>query len=68
MLSPDMIQFVEKNIKTHPGKSTLKINLAEPKQNLKISLVSMESGFEMNDEMVEFLQSKPELEVQITTV
>ena len=68
MLSPDMIQFVEKNIKTHPGKSTLKINLAEPKQNLKISLVSMDSGFEMNDEMVEFLQSKPELEVQITTV
>jgi DNA polymerase-3 subunit alpha len=68
MLSPDMIQFVEKNIKTHPGKSTLKITLAEPKQNLKISLVSMESGFEMNDEMVEFLQSKPELEVQITTV
>jgi len=45
----------------------LRVNLAEPKQNWKISLVTMDKGFEMNDEMVEFLQSKPELEVQITT-
>jgi DNA polymerase-3 subunit alpha len=68
IVSEDIIRFVEKNIKQHPGKSTLKINLSEPKQNWKISLVTMDRGFEMNDEMVEFLQSKPELEVQITTI
>ncbi len=27
----------------------------------------MDSGFEMNDEMIDFLENKPELEVQVTT-
>jgi len=68
IVTQEVIQFVEKNLKNHPGKSSLRFNLIEPKQNWKISLLTMDSGFEMNDEMVEFLQSKPELEVQITTV
>src|SRR5436190_3053540 len=64
----DVVDFIDKNVRDHPGKATLKFTLNEPKNNLKISLLTMDSGFEMNDEMVEFLQSKPELEVQITTV
>ena len=68
VVTQEVIQFIEKNLKNHPGKSSLRFNLIEPKQNWKISLLTMDSGFEMNDEMVEFLQSKPELEVQITTV
>jgi len=27
----------------------------------------MDNGFEMNDEMTEFLENKPEFEVQVTT-
>jgi DNA polymerase-3 subunit alpha len=38
------------------------------KQQYKISLYSMESGFEMNDEMTAWLQNKPELDVQVVTV
>jgi len=34
---------------------------------LKISLVTMDSGFEMNEEMVDFLESNPELDVQVTS-
>jgi DNA polymerase-3 subunit alpha len=68
LITQDVIQFVEKNLKDHPGKSSLRFNLTEPKQSWKISLLTMDSGFEMNDEMVEFLQSKPELDVLITTV
>ena len=67
-ISPGMIQFAEKNIKKYPGKTILKFNLTEPKNNIKISLMTMESGFEMNDEMVEFLQNSPELDVQVVTV
>ena len=63
----EMIQFTEKNIKKFPGKTILKFNLAEPKSNMKISLMTMENGFEMNDEMVEFLQNSPELDVQVVT-
>jgi len=66
-VTAEMIQFTEKNIKKFPGKTILKFNLAEPKNNMKISLMTMENGFEMNDEMVEFLQNSPELEVQVVT-
>ena len=61
-------EFLEKNLKNYPGRSTLKITLTEPRQNRKISLVTLDNGFEMNDELIEFLDSKPELEVQVQTL
>jgi DNA polymerase-3 subunit alpha len=64
-LNEHMIRFVEKNMKQHPGKSSLKFNILESKSNHRISLYTMENGFEMNDEMAAFLQSSPEFEVQI---
>lgn len=66
-INEDMIRFIEKNMKNFPGKATLKFTLTEPKNNWKIGLVTMNNGFEMNNEMIEFLQQKPELEVQVQT-
>jgi DNA polymerase-3 subunit alpha len=66
-LNENMIRFVEKNLKQHPGKSSLKFNILESKSNHRISLYSMENGFEMNDEMAAFLQNSPEFDVQIVT-
>ncbi len=64
-LKSEMIQFLEKNIKLHPGKSALKFNVVESRSQYRVSLYTMETGFEMNDEMAAFLQGSPELEVQI---
>ncbi len=64
-LNENMIRFVEKNMKQHPGKSTLKINILESRSNSRITMQTLENGFEMNDEMAAFLQSSPEFEVQI---
>jgi DNA polymerase-3 subunit alpha len=66
-ISTTLINFFEDNVKKFPGRSTLRLNLIESKENLKISLVTMDSGFEMNEEMVDFLESNPELEVQVTS-
>jgi DNA polymerase III subunit alpha len=66
-ISEEVINFVEKNIKYHPGRTSLKFILSEPKNKTRISLVSMQGGFEMNEDMIEFLQTKPELEVQVVT-
>ncbi|MEI9947335.1 MAG: DNA polymerase III subunit alpha [Chitinophagaceae bacterium] len=66
-LNADMIKFVEKNLKYHPGTSALRFILTEPKNNMKISLVTGSGGFEMNEEMIHFLEEKPELEVQVLT-
>ncbi|HUR66219.1 MAG TPA: DNA polymerase III subunit alpha [Chitinophagaceae bacterium] len=67
-LSTEMVSFIEKNLKYHPGKASLKFTLTEPRNKMKISLVTMNNGFEMNEEMIQFLESKPELEVQVQTV
>jgi DNA polymerase-3 subunit alpha len=67
-ITNEVVNFIEKNVRNHPGKATLKFTLNEPKNNLKVSLLTMDNGFEMNDEMTEFLENKPEFEVQVTTV
>jgi DNA polymerase-3 subunit alpha len=64
-LSEDMIGFVEKNMKNFPGQASLRFILADGRNKWKISLVNTNSGFEMNDEMIRYLQEKPELDVQI---
>ncbi|MEI2739952.1 MAG: DNA polymerase III subunit alpha [Chitinophagaceae bacterium] len=67
-INAEMVGFIEKNLKYHPGKSTLKFTLAEPKNKMKISLVTLNNGFEMNEELIQFLETRPELEVQVQTV
>ena len=67
-ISPEMVSFVEKNLKNFPGKSSLKFILTEPKNKMKISLVTMNNGFEMNEEMIHFLEKSPELDVQVISV
>ncbi|HLF46919.1 MAG TPA: DNA polymerase III subunit alpha [Chitinophagaceae bacterium] len=66
-ITAEMISFFEENVKGHPGRSSLKFNLLEPKNNLKISFITLDTGFEMNDELVEYLENNPDLEVQITS-
>ncbi|HRF18448.1 MAG TPA: hypothetical protein PK977_09775, partial [Chitinophagaceae bacterium] len=67
-ITKDMVNFVEKNLQNFPGKSTLKFNISEPKNRMRISLVTMNSGFEMNEELIQFLEKSSELDVQVLTV
>ncbi|MGZ3917371.1 MAG: DNA polymerase III subunit alpha [Flavisolibacter sp.] len=62
----DMIDFLEENIKKYPGKSSLRVIVSEPKTNWKASLVTLNTGVEMNNDLISFLQNKPEIEVQVT--
>ncbi len=66
-VSEEMVLFMEKNVKKYPGKSLLKFNILEPKSRSKVSMYTMGTGFEMNDEMAAFLAEKPEFEVQVVT-
>lgn len=66
-LSKEIVEFVEKNLKHHPGQAALRFILTEPRNNMRISLVTSGKGFEMNDDMIHFLEEKPELEIQVLT-
>jgi DNA polymerase III subunit alpha len=63
-----IVQFMEKNVKKYPGKSSLMFNIVEPRHNYRVSMYSLNGGFEMNDEMTAFLETMPELEVNVVSV
>jgi hypothetical protein len=44
------------------------MNLIDQVEKLLVPLKSTEKGFEMNDEMAEFLENNPLIEVQVDTV
>jgi DNA polymerase-3 subunit alpha len=67
-LNASMLQFLEKNWKSNPGKSTLKFNVYEPKENLRISMYTIEKGFLMNEEMADFLMNNPDVDVRVGLV
>jgi DNA polymerase-3 subunit alpha len=50
-------------VRSFPGESYLQFNIYEPKENLKVSLVSFEKGFQMNEEMADFLMDNPDVHV-----
>ena len=66
-LTKEMINFLEKNMKHHRGKSAIKFHIKDPKLQHKVSLFTMENGFEMNEEMALFLQNNPDLDVQVVS-
>jgi DNA polymerase-3 subunit alpha len=67
-ITRDFVNFIDKNVKDHPGKSSLKFNIHDQKENLKFSLYTLEKGFTMNDEMVHFLEENKDVDVQVVTV
>lgn len=67
-LQEDVVQFLEKNLKAHPGKAGFKITVAEPKTNLKVALMTLDQGLEINNELIHFLEEKPEIDVMVATV
>jgi DNA polymerase-3 subunit alpha len=64
-VSEEFVEFIGNNVQKFPGKSTLKFNISDNLSRLKFSMYTMEKGFEMNDEMANYLQQKPELDIKV---
>ncbi len=66
-LNDRMIHFMDSNIKSHPGRAGLKFNIRDQKEGLKVTLYTMESGFEMNEELSNWLYDNTDIDVQVVT-
>ena len=64
-ISKDFIDFIGSNVEKFPGNSTLRFNICDNLSNLKFAMYTSQKGFEMNDEMANYLQQKPELEIKV---
>ncbi|MBC7723098.1 MAG: DNA polymerase III subunit alpha, partial [Pedobacter sp.] len=67
-VSGEFVEFVSKNVRSNPGKSSLRFNMIEPRENLKISLYTTEKGFLMNEEMADFLMGNLDVEISVGLV
>ena len=67
-ITPHFVQFIDKNIKANPGKTSIKFNLTDAAANLKIGLYTLEKGLTMNDEMVSRLEEQKDVEVSVVCV
>jgi DNA polymerase-3 subunit alpha len=66
-ISPQFVNFIENNVKEHPGKTSLKFNIVDIRNNYKVGMYSLESGFTMNDDMAVFLNENKDIEVNVIT-
>jgi DNA polymerase-3 subunit alpha len=66
-VNEEMIRFFEKNLKAFPGSSILKFNIKDTRAMCRVGLQSVDTGFQMNDEMAAFLQGRPDMDVQVVT-
>jgi DNA polymerase-3 subunit alpha len=62
------IEFFKKNLKKHPGRSRLKLLMVDQVEKLMVQMRTTEKGFEMNDELADFLEKNPLIEVQVDAV
>ena len=61
------IDFIDDNVRNNPGKTTIKFQIKDFDENLKVSLYSLEKSFTMNDEMGAYLNEHNDLQVSVLT-
>jgi len=66
-IKEDFVNFIEKNIKDNPGKTSIKFNIVDTRNNFKVGMYTLEKGFTMNDDMAVFLNENPDIEVSVLT-
>lgn len=64
----NFVDFIDNNVKTHPGNTKILFQIADPVQNIKVSMSTLEKGFTMNDEMALFLNDNINAEVSVYTI
>ncbi|QEC69652.1 DNA polymerase III subunit alpha [Panacibacter ginsenosidivorans] len=64
-VTKDFVNFIDSNVKANPGKHSLRFNVYDPLENLKITMYTLEKGFTMNEEMAEYLMTNPDVEINV---
>lgn len=63
-ITENMISFFDKNIRSNPGKASIKFVLAS-RSAPKIGLYTLERGLEINDELTAYLEENPDWDISV---
>ncbi len=64
-VNESFVNFIEANLKAHPGSTQFKVNINDIRHNYKVGMYTLGKGFTMNDEMAVFLNENPDVEVSV---
>ena len=66
-INKEMVEFIDANIKANPGKTSLKFNIIDKRNNLKVGMYSLEKSMTMNDDLAFYLNENKDIEVYLVT-
>ena len=66
-INEEMVNFIDKNVKANPGKTSLKFNIIDSRHKFKVGMYSLERSLTMNDELASFLIVYKDIEVSVVT-
>lgn len=66
-INEEMVNFIDKNVKANPGKTSLKFNIIDSRHKFKVGMYSLERSLTMNDELASFLNENKDIEVSVVT-
>ncbi len=67
-LRPEWIDFLAKNRKKNPGKTSLVIQLIDQDAKQQVTLRTLEKPLELNEELLQFLQERTEWQVRVQAI
>ena len=67
-VNSNFVNFIEQNVKNNPGKTAIKFNIVDIRNNFKLGMYSLETGFTMNDDMAVFLNENKDVDVSVVTL
>ncbi|MCF3108892.1 DNA polymerase III subunit alpha [Niabella sp. CC-SYL272] len=57
-ITKETVEFIHENLKAHKGPSTLKLSIKDAVDDVTVDLLTRGKGFEMNNELIEYLSKQ----------
>lgn len=66
-ISQEMVDFIDKNVRANPGKTSLKFNVIDSRHKFKVGMYSLERSVTMNDDLAFYLNENKDIDVSVVT-
>ena len=64
-IDDDFIAFMENNFKAHPGTTSILFNIKDPETGLNVNMHTLNMGFTMNDDLVQFFTENAYIDIHV---
>ncbi|WP_090388272.1 DNA polymerase III subunit alpha [Niabella drilacis] len=64
-VTKEAVEFIHSNLKAHKGPSTLKLSIKDSEEDITVDLLTRGKGFEMNNELIEYLSKQANWNVAV---